>query len=91
MTLTPRQRSELKSRAHNLDPVSQIGKNGLTEATIAHVDRALKDHGLIKVRFQAHKEEKEALAAELAEKTCADLVEVIGNVAIIYRPSEEPA
>ena len=40
----------LQAKAHHLDPVVLLGGNGLTEAVIKEVDRALTAHGLIKVK-----------------------------------------
>ena len=80
--------SNLKAKAHSLDPTAHIGKNGLTNEAVAHIDRALDDHELIKVKFQAMKDEKERLAASLAERTGAELVEIIGNIAVLYRRNE---
>lgn len=71
-----------------MDPTAHVGKNGLTNEVIIHIDKALLDHELIKVRFQALKDEKDALTSSIAERTGAELVEVIGNVAIFYRPRE---
>ena len=39
----------LQAKAHHLDPVVLLGGNGLTEAVIKEVDRALTAHGLIKM------------------------------------------
>jgi RNA-binding protein len=49
--LTARQRSQLKARAHSLEPVVQIGAAGASDSIITEVDRALTAHGLIKVRL----------------------------------------
>jgi len=82
-------RAALRALAQELDVVAQIGKAGLTLALTAEVDRALADHELIKVRFIAHKEEREALARELAEATGAEVIQIIGNVAVLYRQRED--
>lgn len=87
--LNGRQRRKLKSLAHYLKPVVQIGQKGLTEALIKAVDRALSDHELIKVKFVDFKEEKHELAEEVAGGTGAALVDVIGNIAILYRENPE--
>lgn len=87
-TLTPRQRKTLKSLAHGLKPVVQIGQKGLTPAVLAAIARALDDHELIKVKFLDFKDEREALAAGIAADTAAHLVGIIGNIAIMYRRRE---
>ena len=47
LTLTPAERSELRSQAHGLSPVVMIGDSGLTPAVVKETDTALKAHGLI--------------------------------------------
>ena len=79
------QRSYLTKKAHNLKPVVMIGGNGLSEAVIAAADQELDNHEMIKVKFVDNKEDRKGISAELAEKTGAHLVRVIGNIAILYR------
>jgi RNA-binding protein len=79
------QRSYLTKKAHNLKPVVMIGGNGLSEAVIAAADQELENHEMIKVKFVDNKEDRKDISAELAEKTDAHLVRVIGNIAILYR------
>jgi RNA-binding protein len=79
------QRSYLSKKAHGLKPVVMIGGNGLTEAVIKAVDTELENHEMIKVKFVDFKEARKELAAELAGKTDAHLVRVIGNIAVLYR------
>ena len=87
MKLTPKQKSLLKVQAHHIDPVVQIGKNGITDELIAHIEKALTDHELIKIKFLAMKDEKESLTTAISEKTGAELVEIIGNIIVLYRPN----
>ena len=44
-------RKYLRQLAHPLKPLVQIGSSGVTDALIAAVDTALRDHELIKIRF----------------------------------------
>ncbi|HOP62527.1 MAG TPA: ribosome assembly RNA-binding protein YhbY [Spirochaetota bacterium] len=87
--LNGRQKRKLKSLAHHLKPVVQIGQKGLTEALVKAVDRALTDHELIKVKFVDFKDEKHELASEVSNSTGANLVDMIGNIAIFYRENPE--
>lgn len=59
------QRSHLKGLAHGLKPTVRIGKNGLTEAAVRTIGRALDDHELIKIKFLSHKDEREELSDTL--------------------------
>ena len=47
----------------------------------------LKHHELVKVKFDAFKEQKKQLAPQLAEKSRSHLVTRVGNVVVLYRPN----
>ena len=84
------QRRHLRSLAHPLRPVVMVGKDGLSEAVVAKTEAELLAHELIKVRFLGWKDTKRALLAELAERTRAELVGVVGHVGILFRQNREP-
>ncbi len=81
----------LKSLGQRLNPVVHVGKGGLTEALVGNVQQALLDHELIKVKFEAHKDEKKTLAPELAARTRSQVIQRVGNVVVLYREHPEPA
>jgi RNA-binding protein len=83
-------RKYLRSLAHHLKPVVIVGRNGVSAQLIGSVDLALKDHELIKVKFGEFKEEKKEISAEIALATKSDVVGIIGNIVIFYRPHLEP-
>ncbi len=85
-TLTPKQRAYLRKLAHPVRATVQIGKQGLTDAVVASVGQNLLAHELVKVKFVGFKQEKRALAEQLAARTDGQLVTVLGNTAILYRP-----
>jgi RNA-binding protein len=85
------QRRHLRGLAHPLKPVVMIGKEGLSEAVVAKTDAELRAHELIKVRFQAAKDEKREILRELAVQTLAEVVGVVGHVGILFRQNREPA
>jgi RNA-binding protein len=87
--LSGRQRRELKSLAHHLNPVVQIGQKGLSESVIKAFEKTIDDHELIKVRFVDFKEDKKQLSLDLSRETGAALVDIIGNVSIFYREKSE--
>jgi len=86
LTLTPAQRSELRSEAHALNPVVIIGAEGLTKAVLAEIDRSLAAHGLIKIRVFG--DDREA-RIEMYDTICARLqaapVQHIGKLLVIWR------
>jgi RNA-binding protein len=76
----------LKAQAHHLKPVIIMGSKGLTPALVAEANVAIDAHELIKVKINgAEKEDRVKMANELCRQLPADLVQLIGNTAIIYR------
>ncbi len=88
--LTNAQRQYLRRLAHQLKPMVQIGKQGLTEGVRMNVDQALETHELIKVKFLEFQDEKEALTDDLIQTTESVLIGLIGNVATLYRQQPDP-
>ena len=89
MTLNSNQKNNLKAQAHHLHPQIQIGKNGLTPQQITQIKKALDDHELIKIKFNAHKNQKTTLTQEITEKTESTHIDLIGNTLIIYKENPE--
>lgn len=86
-SISTRARAHLRSLAHGLRPVVQIGADGLTEPVIQATVEALAEHELIKVRLgQGFVGERKDAARELAAAADADLTQVIGRVIVLYRP-----
>lgn len=86
--LTGKQRSYLKSLAHNKKPMTQLGKEGLTEAFIDQISLLLDQHELIKIHVLDNSlQSAEAVAIEVCEVLNAEYVQVIGSKFTIYRQS----
>lgn len=83
-------RKYLRSLAHELKPLVQVGKSGITEGLIQSVNDVLDQHELVKVRFLEFKDEKKELAQEIAEKAPCEQVGMIGHIAIYYREQSDP-
>ena len=89
--LSERQRRHLRGLAHALKALILVGNAGLTPSVTAETARALHDHELIKVKASGgDREARDALLAALARSTGSALVHRIGNVAVLYRPREQP-
>ena len=85
-TLTNAEKRDLKARAQRLEPVVKLGHGGMSDAFLAGMAEALARHGLVKLRFCDHKEEKKTLAPQNAARTGSALVARVGNVAVFFRP-----
>ena len=90
IALTAAQNRFLRGQAHDLKAMLQVGGKGVTDALLAELDGALEHHELIKVRVDApDRDERDQLIAQLAERSGAALVQRIGHVAVLYRPSRD--
>ncbi|MCR2044992.1 ribosome assembly RNA-binding protein YhbY [Anaerosalibacter massiliensis] len=88
--LTGKQRSYLKGIANAIEPIFQIGKNGINENFIKQIDEALEAREIIKVNVLNNSFlETKSAANKVAELTDAEFVQSIGNKFVIYRESEE--
>ncbi len=90
MKLDGYQRRKLRSLAHHLKPVVQVGKGGLSPAVVAAIDDALEAHELIKVRLVGDKSEKREAVSALEDELGCKEVGLVGHVATLYREHPEP-
>lgn len=88
--LTGKQKRFLRSKSNHLQPLFQIGKNGLTQSVIEQIEEALESKELIKVNIlQNCAEDKNEIAQTLSEQEGMYVVQVIGNIIILYKESVE--
>ena len=86
MPLTQEQKKQYKSIGHHLKPVLTVADNGLTEGVLAELERALGDHELIKIKVNIlDRESRLEAVAEMCKTGKAELVQVIGKMALLYR------
>lgn len=87
--LTGKQKRYLRSRAHHLTPIFQIGKGGINDHLIQQLNNALEARELIKISIlQNCLGDKKVIASEVANQTNAELVQLIGMTIILYRESK---
>lgn len=88
--LTGKQKSYLKGLAHTMQPIIQVGKNGVNDPLIKTVYDALEARELIKVSIlQNCFEEPKAIAAEIASVIDAEIIQVIGKTIVFYKESSK--
>ncbi|XJZ26297.1 ribosome assembly RNA-binding protein YhbY [Bacillota bacterium Lsc_1132] len=88
--LTGKQKRFLRSKAHHLDPIFQVGKGGVNENMVKQIADALEARELMKISIlQNCEDDKTDVAAQLAEETRAELVQIIGNTIVLYKESVE--
>lgn len=87
--LNSRQRAQLRGLANSMETIFQVGKAGVTENTVKQVSEALEARELIKLRtLETCPTSSRETADEIAEKTGADVVQVIGTRFVLYKESE---
>jgi RNA-binding protein len=90
MSLTSRERAELRAEAHHLTATVHVGHQGATPSLVQALDDALRTHELVKIQLNRTADEKpKQVANDLAEAVGADVVQVIGRTATLYRENPD--
>lgn len=88
--LTGKQKRFLRSQAHHVTPIFQVGKGGVNENMINQIKEALEVRELIKVSIlQNNLDDKHEVAEALAAGAEAELVQLIGHTVVLYKESKE--
>lgn len=88
MALNAKQRQFLKAEAHALNPVVMLGNDGLSENVIKEIASSIEHHELIKIKLNAGDGRKEQ-AVQAAQAVGAELVNVVGRIAILFKQNKE--
>lgn len=87
--LTNKQRAYLKGLANSLNPVFQVGKNGVVPSVTEAVDDCLEANELIKISVLNNCDEPvRDIAEQLGGRTRSEVVQVIGKKIVLYRESK---
>ena len=90
MTLSEAQKKYLRGLGHKLKPTVMIGDGGLTDAQRGEYATTLEHHELIKVKVRVgDRQDRDAIIADLCTLGPAELVQRIGNVALLYRAATD--
>lgn len=88
--MTSKERAYFRSLANTMQPIFQIGKNGISDNTIKQVDDALEARELIKITvLETAGEATRDLANDLAKEVNAEVIQVIGSKFVLYRKSKK--
>ncbi|MBH0158534.1 MULTISPECIES: ribosome assembly RNA-binding protein YhbY [Fictibacillus] len=86
--LTGKQKRFLRSKAHHIQPIFQVGKGGVNSNLVKQVDEALEARELIKVSvLQNCEDDKDTVASQLSSGSKSQLVQVIGSTIVLYKES----
>lgn len=87
LSLSPAERSALRSQAHALKPVVLIGAEGLTDAVLKEIKVHLDAHQLIKIRvFGDERDTRIAIYDEICDRLNAAPIQHIGKLLVIWKP-----
>lgn len=86
--ITTKQRAFLRGLGNALEPVHQIGKEGLSENTLEAINLLLEARELVKIKVLKNNDDGvRELAEKVANSLKAEVVQVIGNIFILYKKS----
>lgn len=86
MSISSKQRAQLRGLAMNEDTIVQVGKAGITDSLIASVNAALTARELVKGRvLEASMLTAREACDALCEACQADPVQVIGTKFVIFK------
>jgi RNA-binding protein len=86
VTLSSKERAEMRAQAHHLQVMVHVGHQGATESLKQALDEAFTTRELVKVQFSKNADVKAKDAAnELAASVDAEVVQTIGRTATLYR------
>ena len=90
MAITSKERAELRAEAHHLKALVHIGQHGITDTVRQTLDDVLRTHELVKIQFVKDADEApKAIVNGIADQMRADVVQVIGRTATLYRHNAE--
>lgn len=90
MEITSKERKYLSGLGQKIEPIFQIGKNGLTDKQIEEIDKALEARELIKISIlQNSDEDINEITDILCKKLKAEPISKVGRKLVIYRYSKK--
>jgi RNA-binding protein len=90
MALESKTRAALRAEAHHLSPAVHIGHQGITDTLRQSLEDALRTRELVKIQFSKNTDVTVKHAAnELAREMSAEVVQVIGRTATLYRKNPD--
>ena len=89
--MTSKERAAWRAKANSLEPIIQLGKEGISDNLITQIDDTLDARELIKIRvhLETAPEGPKELAQQLAQRLQAEVIQVIGGIIVLYREADK--
>ncbi|MDO4593883.1 MAG: ribosome assembly RNA-binding protein YhbY [Tissierellia bacterium] len=88
--INSKQRAKLKSLAHDLKPILNIGKNSISDELLRAIDEALEKRELIKVKILNNNlDDDNYIIDEITKNLNCEFVSHIGNIITLYKRNKE--
>ena len=89
--ISSKQRAHLRSLAHSLKPVAQVGTGGVSDAFVTSLLEAFNTRELLKVKvLEGAPESTKDTAHEIAERVeGVTVAQTIGRTIVLYRPDPD--
>lgn len=86
--ITTKQRAQLRSLANVIDPVMQIGKDGITENSLIQINGLFEARELFKINILKNCDlSPKEVANQIQKETNCEIVQCIGSKIVLYRKS----
>ena len=88
--ITTKQRAQLRSLANVIDPVMQIGKDGITENSLIQINGLFEARELFKINILKNCDlSPKEIANQIQKETNCEIVQCIGSKIVLYRKSNK--
>ncbi len=89
--MTGKERAAFRAQANSLEPIIQIGKEGISDNLLTQISDALDARELIKIRVHLETSplRPRECAGQIAQALSAEVIQVIGGIIVLYRSKSE--
>lgn len=88
--LNNKEKKYLRSLGMNIEPIVQIGKNGVNESTLFSLNEALEARELVKVKVLKNCfDEIDEVAESIEAQSDCEIIQIIGRNILLYRQNKK--
>ena len=88
--LNNKEKKYLRSLGMNIEPIVQIGKNGVNESALFSLNEALEARELVKVKVLKNCfDEIDEVAESIEAQSDCEIIQIIGRNILLYRQNKK--